>query len=167
MTREQRAYLEQALGIRDPCVVQYGKWLRDIGTGQFGKSLLRGDSVNQFVLRRGPITLEIALLATVLSWIVGFPVGIVSAVKLNSFTDHASRTLTTTQWREPHSKTEESSSPGELHPQALTDPDVNLSIHPALIAQPSVASPFANGQIDWVLFSQCALTSRLPSVRGA
>jgi len=30
----------------------------------------------------------------------------------------------------------ESSSAGEFHPQALTDPDVNLSIHPALIVQP-------------------------------
>ena len=55
MTPEQRAHLEQALGIRDPYVVQYGKWLRDIGTGQFGKSLLRGDSVTQLVLRRGPV----------------------------------------------------------------------------------------------------------------
>jgi hypothetical protein len=33
-------------------------------------------------------------------------------------------------------KVAESSSPGESHPQALTDPDVNLSIHPALIVQP-------------------------------
>ena len=66
-----------------------------------------------------------------------------------------------------HLGNEESSSPGESHPQALTDPDVNLSIHPALIAQPSVASPFANGQIDWVPSSQCVLTNRLPSVRGA
>jgi ABC-type dipeptide/oligopeptide/nickel transport system permease component len=41
MTVEQRANLEQALGLRDPFVVQYGKWLRDIGTGDFGKSLLR------------------------------------------------------------------------------------------------------------------------------
>ena len=93
MTPEQRAHLEQALGIRDPYLVQYGKWLRDIGTGQFGKSLLRGDSVTQFVLRRGPITLEIAVLATLLSWIVGFPVGIVSAVRPNSYMDHASRTF--------------------------------------------------------------------------
>jgi len=28
-----------------------------------------------------------------------------------------------------------SSSPGEFHPQALTDPDVNVSAHPALIIQ--------------------------------
>jgi peptide/nickel transport system permease protein len=91
MTPEQRANLEQALGLRDPFVVQYGKWLRDISTGQFGKSLLRGDSVTEFVLRRGPITLEIAILATMISWIVGFPVGILSAVKPNSWMDHASR----------------------------------------------------------------------------
>src|SRR5262249_60464605 len=91
MTPAQRANLEAALGLRDPLVVQYGKWLRDIGTGQFGKSLLRGDSVTQFVLRRGPITLEIALLATVISWVVGFPVGIVSVARPNSWLDHAGR----------------------------------------------------------------------------
>ena len=33
-------------------------------------------------------------------------------------------------------KTKESSSPGESHPQALTDPDVSLSAHPAPIVQP-------------------------------
>ena len=39
------------------------------------------------------------------------------------------------------SETEESSSPGEFHPQALTDPDVTVSRHPALIIQlPSPAT---------------------------
>ena len=37
--------------------------------------------------------------------------------------------LTMTSWAA------ESSSPGEFHPQALTDPDVNVSAHPALIIQ--------------------------------
>src|SRR6185295_4149226 len=93
MTVEQRANLEQALGLRDPYVVQYGKWLRDIGTGEFGKSLLRGDRVTEFVLRRGPITLEIAVLAMLISWVVGFPVGILSVIRPNSWLDHASRTF--------------------------------------------------------------------------
>ncbi len=93
MTPEQRANLEEALGLRDPVVIQYGKWLRDIGTGKFGKSLLRGDSVTQFVVRRGPITLEIAVLAMLLSWIVGFPVGIISALRPNSRMDYAGRTF--------------------------------------------------------------------------
>jgi peptide/nickel transport system permease protein len=93
MTVEQRTNLEEALGLRDPYVVQYGKWLRDIATGEFGKSLLRGDSVTQFVVRRGPITLEIALVATLISWGVGFPVGIVSIVRPNSWLDHVGRTF--------------------------------------------------------------------------
>jgi peptide/nickel transport system permease protein len=91
MTPAQRANLEEALGLRDPLLVQYGKWMRDIGTGEFGKSLLRGDSVTEFVVRRGPLTLEIAVLATLISWVVGFPVGIISAVKPNSAMDHAGR----------------------------------------------------------------------------
>src|SRR5262249_27875234 len=84
LTPAQRTNLEETLGLRDPLVVQYGKWLRDIGTGQFGKSLLRGDSVTQFVRRRGPITVEIALLATGISWLVGFPAGIGSGVRPHS-----------------------------------------------------------------------------------
>src|SRR5262249_20283904 len=91
MTPAQRAHLEQALGLRDPLVVQYGKWLRDIGTGEVGKSLLRGGSVTAFVVRRGPITPESDVLAMVISWVVGFPVGIISAVRPNSWLDHASR----------------------------------------------------------------------------
>jgi hypothetical protein len=38
------------------------------------------------------------------------------------------------------------SSPGDSHPQALSEPDVNLSAHPAPITQPSVKSPSASGR---------------------
>ncbi len=37
-------------------------------------------------------------------------------------------------------KSEQSSGPGEFHPQALTEPDVSLSTHPALIDQPKMAA---------------------------
>ena len=80
---------------------------------------------------------------------------------------HSVVAFTTNSWASMILEGEESSSAGESHPHALPEPDVNLSIHPALIAQPSVASPFANGQIDWVPSLQCALTNRPPSVRGA
>jgi peptide/nickel transport system permease protein len=83
--------MERALGLDAPLVVQYGRWLRDISTGKLGESLLRGDSVNQFVLRRGPITLEIAVIALVLSWVVGFPIGIMSALKPNTWMDFVGR----------------------------------------------------------------------------
>jgi amidase len=41
---------------------------------------------------------------------------------------------------------DESSRPGELHPWALTDPDVSVSAHPALIVQPSSRATRASGQ---------------------
>ena len=44
---------------------------------------------------------------------------------------------------EPHDPV---SSPGESHPQALSEPDVNLSAHPAPIIQPQAKSPSASGQ---------------------
>jgi len=45
---------------------------------------------------------------------------------------------------------EESSNARESHPNVLTEPDVNLSIHPALIDPPSVSTPVANGQTTGV-----------------
>ena len=44
---------------------------------------------------------------------------------------------------------EESSSPGESHPQALTEPDVNLSAHPALIVQSQVEVQSAISRTGW------------------
>ena len=41
---------------------------------------------------------------------------------------------------------DEVSSPGESHPQALSEPDVNLSAHPAPIIQPQAQSPSSSGQ---------------------
>src|SRR5262245_58452613 len=44
---------------------------------------------------------------------------------------------------------EESSSPGELHPQALTEPDVELAPHPALMIQLPVVSRSATERTGW------------------
>ena len=54
---------------------------------------------------------------------------------------------------------DESSSPGESHPQALTEPDVNLSAHPALIVQSQVEFQFAKARTSWVLGGQHGPTS--------
>jgi peptide/nickel transport system permease protein len=91
MSPEVRQSMERALGLDKPYVVQYARWVRDVGTGKFGESLLRGDSVTKVVARRGPITLEIAVLALIVSWLVGFPVGMIGALRPNTWMDFASR----------------------------------------------------------------------------
>ena len=93
LTAEQRASYMSELGLSDPLVVQYLHWVRDIANGSFGRSFFRSEDVADMMLRRGPLTAEIAFLSVVLSWLVGIPVAIVSALRPNSFGDNISRFL--------------------------------------------------------------------------
>jgi peptide/nickel transport system permease protein len=74
--------------------VQYITWLKDIGTGKLGKSFWRGDTVVDLIVQRGPLTVEIAVMAIILSWVVGIPVGILSALRQNSALDYLARFFT-------------------------------------------------------------------------
>ena len=93
MKPEDRVRIMADLGLSDPLPVQYGHWLVDIGAGRLGKSFFRGDTVADLILHRGPISAEIALLSFIISWIVGLPVGILSAFKPNSLPDSLARAL--------------------------------------------------------------------------
>ena len=91
MMPADRVRIMHDLGLSDPLPVQYVHWLRDIASGQLGKSFFRGDTVAELILRRGPISAEIGILALIVSWLVGLPVGILSAVKPNSLIDNVAR----------------------------------------------------------------------------
>jgi len=93
MTPADRAVIMKDLGFSDPLPVQYVRWLRDIAAGQLGKSFFRGDTVRDLILHRGPLSAEIALAALVISWLVGLPVGILSAVRPNGWADAVARVL--------------------------------------------------------------------------
>ena len=75
LTEEQRASYMAELGLSDPLWVQYLRWVKDILRGNFGHSFFRSESVADMILRRGPLTAEIALISVVLSWLVGIPGG--------------------------------------------------------------------------------------------
>ena len=84
------------LGFSDPLPIQYVHWLGDIAAGQLGKSFFRGDTVGELIRHRGPISAEIGVLALIVSWLVGLPVGILSAFKPNSMPDGIARALSVT-----------------------------------------------------------------------
>ena len=88
-----RARITEDLGLADPLPVQYVRWMKDIATGSLGKSFFRGDKVSELILHRGPLSAEIGLLAVIISWLVGLPVGIVSALRPNSATDSVVRSI--------------------------------------------------------------------------
>ena len=79
------------LGLSDPLWLQYWSWVKDIARGDFGRSFFRSESVAEMILRRGPLTAQIAFLSVVLSWLVGIPVAILSALRPNSLADNVVR----------------------------------------------------------------------------
>jgi peptide/nickel transport system permease protein len=91
LTDEQRANFMRELGLSQPLWVQYLAWVEQIAQGNFGRSFFRSESVADMLSRRGPLTAEIALLSVVLSWVVGIPVAIISALKPNTVADSAAR----------------------------------------------------------------------------
>jgi peptide/nickel transport system permease protein len=91
LSADERAHYMADLGLSDPLVVQYLHWMRDVFTGTFGHSFFRSESVADMILRRGPLTAEIAFISVVLSWLVGIPVALVSALRPNSFADNIGR----------------------------------------------------------------------------
>ena len=93
MAPADRAAIMRDLGLSDSLPVQYVRWMRDIASGELGKSFFRGDTVRDLILHRGPLSAEIAVLALIISWLVGLPVGILSAVRPNGWADALVRTL--------------------------------------------------------------------------
>jgi peptide/nickel transport system permease protein len=95
LSKEQLQAARVSLGLDRPYIVQYFDWLNDILHGDLGKSFWRGEPIRELIFRRGPITGQIALMAIILSWVIGLPVGLVGALWRNSWTDYAFRFVVT------------------------------------------------------------------------
>ena len=93
LTVKERAHFMAELGLSDPLWQQYWNWIKQIARGEFGRSFFRSESVADMILRRGPLTAQIAFLSVVFSWLVGIPVAIISALRPNSWADNVVRTL--------------------------------------------------------------------------
>ena len=89
-----REALEKQLGLNVPILVQYGRWWRDlILHGTLGESLFGGWSVEEKILARLPVTIELGLLAIIISLVISLPVGVYSAICQDTPADYVGRTL--------------------------------------------------------------------------
>ena len=75
-------------GLDRPWPVQYGAFVKNVFTGQLGKSFNYEMPVSTPYFQRLPNSLELALAATLISFFIGIPAGIVSAVRVNSVWDN-------------------------------------------------------------------------------
>jgi ABC-type dipeptide/oligopeptide/nickel transport system permease component len=80
-------------GLDRPLPVQYFSFLKNMVTGELGKSFNYGMPVSTLYFQRLPNSLELAFAATLISFAIGIPAGLISAVKVNTPWDNAGKVI--------------------------------------------------------------------------
>ena len=89
-----RDTLEQMLGLDVPVYVQYGRWLGGIFLeGTLGTSLWADFTVEEKILGRLPVTLQLGVMAMLIGLLIALPVGIYSAIRQDTAADYLGRSV--------------------------------------------------------------------------
>lgn len=80
-TAQQREQLREQLGLNDPFVVQYARFVADAARGDFGVSYRHRRPVSELLEERLPATLELSFVSAVMALALGIPMGIYTALK--------------------------------------------------------------------------------------
>ena len=91
VTEESKATIRADLGLDDPIVVQYGTFVTDIVTLDFGDSFRTGQPAMEEVLDRLPATLTLALTALLFAVVIAVPLGVLAALKRGRWPDSLAR----------------------------------------------------------------------------
>lgn len=84
-TQQQRDDLRANLGLDDPFLVQFGKFVARAAKGDFGISFRNQQDVLSMIAERFPATFELVLAATFISLVVGVPLGVITAIRRKSW----------------------------------------------------------------------------------
>lgn len=87
LSPQQRTALEDYYGVGEPPVQQYFAWLGNVVTGNLGVAQRSGEPVSALIADAFPITLELAIISTVLGASIGVTIGVASASKPGSLRD--------------------------------------------------------------------------------
>lgn len=83
--------LEETMGLNKPLSVQYWLYVKNLLLGDLGKSLRTGQPIIEMFIDVLPYTLTLALASMAWAFILGVPIGILTAVKQNTFWDYFGR----------------------------------------------------------------------------
>ena len=89
-TAQQEAEIEENLGLDQPLPVQYGRYLKNLVTGDLGSSISTRQPVTDELSRRFPATFELAIAAMIFAIGVGVPLGYVAAKRYQGILDNTS-----------------------------------------------------------------------------
>ena len=93
ITPEIRENIRRALGLDQPIYIRYVKWAIAFLTGNMGYSFINPVPVSELILQRLPTTLWVVGLAYLLSILIAFPLGILSALKRYTWIDQLATTF--------------------------------------------------------------------------
>ena len=85
--------LRERMGLNDPLIVQYFRFLTNLLRGDLGKSMITGTPISEQVAHVLPYTLELTLVSILIGAFFGIPLGVLTAVKRNSFFDYLGRII--------------------------------------------------------------------------
>lgn len=87
LTEEQIKAKERELGLDKPWPEQYARWLGGVLRRDWGRTASGSSKVTDQIRNRLPVTLQLALLTWAATFILAIPIGVVSALKRNSWLD--------------------------------------------------------------------------------
>ena len=93
-TEELVQQTRDEMGLNDPFHVQYFRWLTNCLSGDFGKSYSLNRPVTELLLERVVPTLKLASMSLVMMLVMAIPLGIISALKKDSWVDYLVRGIT-------------------------------------------------------------------------
>jgi ABC-type dipeptide/oligopeptide/nickel transport system permease component len=85
--------LRERMGLNEPLLVQYFRYLGDLLRGDLGTSLINGQSISEQVVAVLPYTLTLTFTSVLLGVALGIPIGVITAIKRNSFLDYLGRVI--------------------------------------------------------------------------
>ncbi|TRW97213.1 ABC transporter permease [Paracoccus sp. M683] len=88
-TQADRDELRERLGLNDSFLVQYLRFVGNAAQGNFGISYRNGQEVLGLIADRFPATMELVLIATILSLVIGLPLGVLTAIKRGAWYSEA------------------------------------------------------------------------------
>ena len=93
-TEEDLQRLRAKLGTDRPIYIQYSKWVWGVVQLDFGTSFFYDQPVWDDIKKRFPITFELAVMALLMAGVVAIPLGVISAIKQDSWPDYVGRIIT-------------------------------------------------------------------------
>lgn len=86
-------FIREKYHLNEPIFVQYTYWMKAVLQGDMGVSLRTGQPVLGLIANKLPVTIQLAIMALVIAFVVGVPAGILSAVKKGTAIDYAANVV--------------------------------------------------------------------------